>query len=131
MDRKLSTMMMLGAGLVEQNPDTYLRKDEGQWCGCAIGMACLAAGESSAANRHIIFPWLNSSPSDNYSSFESIISQKFREAYRQAHVDNKSAASLEGLADWIRSVEPACGECNSFKCVCIPVAVEETVAAAV
>jgi hypothetical protein len=125
MDRKLSTMMMLGAGMIENfNPDTYLRNDAGKWCGCAIGMACLAAGEESASHRHNIFPWLNTNPEGSSVNYDTVISQKFRDVCYQAQNESR-APSLDGLADWIRSVEPECGECNMHNCICAEMKVME------
>lgn len=28
--------------------------------------------------------------------------------------------TIEQLADWVRSVEPECRECNQFQCTCTP-----------
>lgn len=130
MDRKLSTMMMLGSTMCDFNPDTYLRKDAERFCGCAIGMACLAAGEETGNRRSQIFPWITVNadrPMHEHQTFDSLISSKFREVC----ISESPVKAFEALADWVRSVEPACGECNYFSCVCSPVAAEEAVTEAV
>jgi len=135
MDKKLSTMMMLGSTMLDQrDASKYLEQRDGKWCGCAIGMACLAMGESTGTSRHHLFPWLSSSPEGTSLSYDLRISSMFRTVCGDTPsiYGDRPMASLEEIVDWVRGVEPECGECNSFECTCVPAVVaEESTAAAV
>lgn len=128
MNTKLSEAIMLGIGTVEH-------MEIGNINSCALGVALNAVGVP-AANRLIalalsgavrltlsaksvnaryqalyyIWPWLEGTIGLRTWSYE--IWHRF-----DNHV-SEGLMTIEQLADYVRSVEPECGECNSFQCVC-------------
>lgn len=113
---KLSTAMMLGS--------TTCKMKWGNIQTCAIGAALNALGEPTKHRyeRAIeLWPWLDApSPHDTdhlmdiYTRFDTQVC--------------RGRMTLEQLADYIKSVEPDCGDCNRFICTCAAAeAIEEAV----
>lgn len=123
---KLSEAILMGDSLRTRDYNAFLfRKRGGKYCGCAIGGACLALGHTEAGNetRLALWPWL-SKPSPNmpegaFRNFEADIGFNPTVGFKAVC---KGKATIEQLADYVASVEPACGECNRFDCTCsVPV----------
>ena len=129
MDRKLSTMIMMGSTLLERfDPLTYLECDEeGKWYGCAIGMACKAVGVPSA-KKYEMWPWLYELSRNGF-RYVSYVSCMFRTVCGLDPMGNSDAPiahTIEEIVDWVKLVEPECGECNRFQCSCVQrISVEE------
>lgn len=102
---RLSEAMMLGSTTCKMVP--------GDWDSCALGCAGNAIGLPSMRKtgmriHHIVeaWPWLQRNRSGG------IIADKF---------DNqvcRGLMTLEQLVDWVRFVEPKCGDCNRYECTC-------------
>lgn len=126
----LSEAVLLGDLIRTRDAGCYLRwpADEVGPCGCAIGGAVMAV-RSGITRQDIaagydtngyslaeaIWPWLERriACSDGHiRTYDTIISIQFYEV-----VEGKR--TLESLADYIRSVEPSCGECCRFDCTCV------------
>lgn len=103
---KLSVAMMLGDSLRARNATIWY--DPNTNCGCAIGGAALAVGERSMWMVHQDFlkmwPWLDF-------PILSAISKKFYNVV-------EGRETFEELVDYVRSIEPECGECNTYVCTC-------------
>lgn len=106
---KLSTSMMLGDSIMSRTPREWLNM--GTNCGCAAGRAYIANGGSTELWERIhvgafmaMWPWLNS-------DILNEISCRFYGVCA-------GLTTLEQLVDWIKNIEPACGECNKFDCDC-------------
>ena len=118
---KLSDAMVLGDSLRTRNSDVYLmKKRDGSYCGCAIGGAFLAAAED-ARPGHIDeyisshWPWLDEDHPSLPCLWRSVIGRHREEGF-QAVMDGK--ITFEQFIQYIKSVEPECGQCNTFKCQC-------------
>lgn len=111
---KLSTAMMLGAAQMPQNDGVswfgtnYPKYDN---CGCAIGRAWFAAGQTaddwhSGCSFCNVWPWL-------WMKGDTLghVSILFMEHLR-------GQRTFESIVDYVRSIEPECGECNRFDCTC-------------
>lgn len=109
---RLSEAIMLGS--------TTCKMVAGDWNSCALGCAGNAVGiEQGDANykmsdgrrrwHHIddAWPWLSKEP---------ILSWDIWLMFDNEVCEGKK--TLEQLADFVRSIEPDCGECNLRKCVC-------------
>lgn len=115
---KLSSAILLGDTLRTRNGGVFLEKDSaGSYCGCAIGGGLLAEGWSQwcADLCNFPWPWLNAK--------EPYVTRETRNPYeceisRQFIGVCNGGQTLEQLVDYVRSVEPECGECNSFVCTC-------------
>jgi hypothetical protein len=104
---QLSTAMMLGS--------TTCRMKWGDIQTCAIGAALNALGEPKKHRyeRAVeVWPWLDApSPHDTdhlmdiYSKFDGPVC--------------RGEMTFEQLVDYVRSIEPSCGECNRFICACV------------
>ena len=35
------------------------------------------------------------------------------------HMVCKGEMTFEELVDWVKSIEPECGECNEYQCICV------------
>lgn len=115
---RLSTAMMLGDVLRERDGSLYLTVSGGRACGCAIGGAYLAIGRTRVDHQTMSeFPWLMDIGPDGQNcwtaqigcgvsgiSFNSVMRGDF---------------TFEQLVDYVRSVEPSCGDCNKFDCSCV------------
>lgn len=107
---KLSEAMMLGSTTCKMIP--------GDINSCALGCAGNAIGiknfdRGQAGRLDLIirrWPWLEEG--DWRGHFYQKIYQLF---------DSRvcfGSMTLEKLADYVRSIEPDCGECNQFECTC-------------
>jgi hypothetical protein len=107
---RLSEAMMLGDSLRERNPSVYLadRGEGAGYCGCAIGGAQLAVGDTSMFGYENIWPWLL----DGGYRYDVKISIYFI----RVHLGERT---FEQLVDYVRSVEPDCGDCCKFECSCV------------
>ena len=108
---KLSEAMMLGDSLRKRNHRVTLMRMEGTCVGCAIGGAILAVGGTSRDEFEQLFPWVQDFRSQRGKSVWYEVSGMF---FKVAH----NWMPLEEIADWVRSIEPECGECNCFDCIC-------------
>lgn len=122
---RLSEAMMLGSVTCKLIP--------ADWNSCAFGCAGNAVGiEQASAKGHgsqvlpdgrmrlgVIreyWPWLS-----NSELFDSI----WRMFDCEVCFDRTK--TLEQVADYVRSIEPSCGECNRFDCTCKPAEVAEAI----
>jgi hypothetical protein len=126
---KLSEAMLLGDSLRRRTNEIYLQQDpehEGEWCGCAVGGALLALGrgrarlgkpENNVDAKYSIWPWLVEPDLANYGRpFEGSVEHAENVASFENVMQGKN--SFEQLVDYVRSIEPDCGECNQFQCTC-------------
>jgi hypothetical protein len=124
---------MLGSVLVEMEP--------GNWNTCALGVAGSAAGirvyingwnedgeREEVEDREkaicLQWPWLNDKCFDedgDSSPFQNEIFNRFDDLVCIG------AMTFEQLVDYVRCIEPACGECNRFECTCVPAEVADKV----
>lgn len=122
---KLSEAMMLGSSTCKMVP--------ADWNSCALGAAANAVGipfakdhtEESARIDAMIkyWPWLYD---------DKGYTQEFHTIW--ATFDDRVCKGLmtyEQLVDYVKSIEPECGECNQFKCTCTNTKDQEPVAATV
>lgn len=134
---KLSEAMMLGDSLRDRVSDRFLTTRGGRMCGCAIGGATLASGRTEYFAHRELWPWLleeSTNFSANYPSkpirWESWIGIYSPVAFNKVV---RGDATFEQLVDYVRSIEPDCGVCNRFECICAkdaePVADEKAVTA--
>jgi hypothetical protein len=111
---KLSEAILLGDSLRTRTNGCYLNTRTSPPCGCALGGAQLAMGRTEDMAFHELWPWLQDiSPDgvswraevgcDNERGFEAVMG---------------GSISIDQLADYVRSIEPSCGECNRFDCTC-------------
>ena len=119
---KLSEAMMLGS--------TTCKMIRGDWNSCALGCAGNAIGIPQATIRSsglylidddrtsrstlikFAFPWIMDRSKDGY-SHEMAIWERFDFDVIEGKM------TLEQLVDYVRSIEPECGECNEYQCTCI------------
>lgn len=125
---KLSEAMMLGS--------VTCKMERGNWEACGLGCAGnalgIAAGDGSNSfgNPRVqaIFqqwPWLRPASvfgnacleTESLPYFGGKIARLFDEEVATGKM------SLEQLVDYVRSIEPSCGECNRFDCTCKPEAI--------
>lgn len=122
---KLSEAMMLGS--------TTCKMQATNWNTCAMGAAANAVGvpqgiaTARLAAIKKIWPWLKGDSAD--ANFP-----RFGPAHHLAAIwrrfDNRvvwGEMTLEQLVDYVRSIEPECGECNRFECSCVKPSVEQSV----
>lgn len=118
---KLSEAMMLGSVTVKMVP--------GDINSCALGAAANAVGippipEAFGRDMTRIkaiwkrWPWLQSQQCTCGDVFCTGISS-FCIAYKFNRHVCYGTMTFEALVDWVRSVEPACGECCQFECACV------------
>lgn len=108
---KLSEAMMLGSGKCKMIPkelDT-----------CALGVALWAIGMptkehgiSLYSNVRKAWPWLNLLANGSVWDFMETVYERFDGEVCSGKL------SYEQFVDWVRSIEPDCGECNQFVCIC-------------
>jgi len=116
---KLSEAIMLGS--------TTCKMERANWNTCAIGCAGTAVGiEVSASLRSSLlrarrilqeWPWLNCLSEREYCYSEEIWTRFDNEVV-------PGYMTLEQLVDYVKSVEPDCGECKQFSCSCKKTEVE-------
>lgn len=113
---KLSEAMMLGAATMKME---RFRIES-----CAIGAAAnalsLVAYDGTFARLHAIFytwPWL-AGPMLRGCRFPSQECTRIIRTFDNDVCDG--SMTFEQLVDYVRSIEPACGECNRFECTCAP-----------
>lgn len=119
MNIKLSEYIMLGIGTVE----TMVAGDINS---CALGIALNAAGVP-AINKvswmsvnaryfalYVMWPWLSEpvEPTSRVDWCDAVWTR-----FDNCVIRDRSM-TIEQLADYVKSVEPECGECNRFKCTC-------------
>ena len=123
---KLSEAMLLGSATCKMVA--------GDWNSCALGAAGNAVGIPQFDNilaRALwiqdTWPWLrNISRVQEYKGAELTINY-CEEIWTR--FDNEvvgGAMTLEQLVDYVKSIEPQCGECNKFECTCVKAEVEQT-----
>lgn len=116
---KLSEAMMLGDLMRKRVNHIYLSVHPDGACGCAIGGATLAMGRTGNEDHEALWPWLREKgPHGRLWDYVIGIgaadgNPSFTEVMR-GHI------TFEQLVDYVRSIEPACGECNRFECTCAP-----------
>lgn len=120
---KLSEAIMLGSTTCRLEPMNLNH--------CALGCAANAMGmpkhepfTKRAWDRvnaiHKEWPWIIRSPGGVREEYGFQITRMF---------DGEVCLgfkTLEQLVDWVRSVEPDCGECNRFDCTCTKTTTETT-----
>lgn len=107
---KLSEAMMLGSVTCKMVP---LNMNS-----CAFGAALNALGVPQEEPSYMrypslrrLFPWLIDD--------ESRLSDQAKEIYGRFDYEVcEGEMTLEQLVDYVRSIEPDCGECNQFACIC-------------
>jgi hypothetical protein len=131
---KLSEAILLGDSLRKRDPRAFLYEIDGEACGCALGGAELAVGvgvKDPYAFRRI-WPWTQKQTDGSITLEDEIGFGDVRSTHPGFTDVYKGKATIEQLADYVRSVEPECGECNQFECTCDhstkEAAVEEKVA---
>lgn len=122
---KLSEAILLGDSLRTRSQHVYIDHTTNPPCGCAIGGATLAMGMAGKRDHEVLWPWLCEcyTMKPRYNSYAEVIGFGAADVLGFADVCS-GTCTLEELADWVRSVEPECGECNRFECVCGKQAVE-------
>lgn len=153
---RLSDAILLGDVLRRRTTLLYLADDSfmggnpGDFCGCALGGACLAIGERRGNEFYRHWPWTRERTSNECDWAGYIQFWKSRDDkphgfgaapggfgvapddYPGGFVDVcDGIITIEQLAAWVRSVEPECGECNQFTCTCAHVAAPAEVEALV
>jgi hypothetical protein len=104
----------------------------GDWNTCALGAAANAVGIVSenryTPNRWLAiyakWPWLAQFPKKP--SYPHSVKDHWGQycdwGKKIAHVFDYEVCTgqttFERLVDWVKSVEPQCGECNRFECAC-------------
>lgn len=99
----LSTAMMLGS--------TTCKMEAGNWNSCGIGCAGNAIGIPNTENPDDrLVPLFNAWPWLSDEWFVWVI------------FDTKVCAgkmTFDAYVDWVKSIEPSCGDCNEFVCKCV------------
>lgn len=112
---KLSEAMMLGSCLVKMEPMNM--------ASCAYGVALKSIGlngeDGGIGPRYDLliqsWPWLNNGDGTGWNLSDTACS-----IYEMFDYDVcGSKITFEELIDYVRSVEPSCGECNRFECDCV------------
>jgi len=141
---KLSDMMVLGGSLRVRNSDVYLYVPgvnpvmDGYGlgdkpCGCAIGGATLAMGRTGNSDHNKLWPWLYQ-PRGNSGTYADVIGMMFTKIVEARQWRNITSPgwlppgieTFEDIVQYARSVEPECGECCQFQCVCQSAAITST-----
>ena len=118
---KLSEAMMLRDLLRKRDAGVTLNYHTSkERCGCAIGAGILAVGGVFGYEYHTLFPWLDETFVDvtrkaAVGNYWGAISRRFFDVMR-------GEITYEQLCDWVKTVEPSCGDCNRFDCTCKPAA---------
>lgn len=106
---KLSEAMMLGSAT--------MKMERGEIQSCAIGAAANALGliayDGTRARLVAIFhtwPWLSTN------GWVSHDCSRIITLFDHQVCDGEM--TFEQLVDYVRSIEPECGECNRFECTC-------------
>lgn len=109
---KLSEAMMLGSATCKMVA--------GDWNSCALGAAANAIGIPQSkvlfgvGRGHAIraaWPWLETRQPSELLSISEIV-------FRFDNEVCEGKMTFEQLVDYVRSIEPECGECNRFECTC-------------
>lgn len=118
---RLSEAILLGDTLRRRDAWVFLQLlSDGTYCGCAIGGALLAVGDTREASSESFeiepyiqcWPWLaEMCPEGN--SWVSKVGCNWAHGFAAVCAGR---LTIEQLADWVRSVEPACGVCCRFGC---------------
>jgi len=117
----LSTAINMGAVTVKMKA--------GDMNSCALGAACNALGahehttclRNHPNNRYEFlykhWPWVDT---PGYKTLSGRSCEAFIAIYtRFDSYVVKGSMTLEQLVDYVRSIEPECGECNEFSCKCV------------
>jgi hypothetical protein len=120
---RLSEAILLGDSLRDRNWDVFLDTTTTPPCGCALGGAQLAMGRTDIQGYRDLWPWVHD---------KAAMESEFRDLLYEDHIGVVDAAghpnffdvvkgscTIEQLADYVRSIEPSCGECNQFTCTCV------------
>lgn len=130
---KLSEAIILGDSLRERRWSSFLfRRPDGTFCGCAIGGAALACGQTEMYGYRKLFPWLLEKSGRGGMKWADAIGTGDGGDHPDFSLVVEGRYSIEQLADYVRSIEPDCGECNQFECSCpkaVPETLKETVCA--
>lgn len=123
---------MLGDSFRSRDAYTYLIRCKSGFYGCMMGAALIAVGKAEDENnrnaRAVLreWPWLSDiSDLETQYAFETEVTERF-------HLVARGEMTYEQLIDYVRSVEPECGECCRFECICAKqseMSVESTVEA--
>lgn len=116
----------------------------GSWNTCVLGVAANAVGivkqfrmnflgTSTNVHRFRIagmektWPWLEAVVLDGCEPIDWLnrISYRFEYCVCPPDSDEPDPARFEELLAYIRTVEPACGECCRFECTCVGLRIEE------
>src|ERR1700733_5770950 len=126
MKMKLSEAMMLGDSLRVRNGEYFIGEKDGVCVGCAIGGAILAVGHRDSWDRFELWPWLQSQcpsrlhlHSGSWTWQDRIGCEAPNEEFPGGFTSVcRGESTFEKLVDYVRSIEPDCGECNQFECTC-------------
>lgn len=113
---RLSEAMMLGDSLRTRSHVVYLDMETVPPCGCAIGGSALAVGATLPLQHREVWPWLSDLLSDRILDYECIIGCGVDISFSRVM---DGSCTFEKLVDYVRSIEPSCGDCNCFECSCI------------
>lgn len=123
---KLSEAMMLGSTVMKMEPRN--------WNSCALGCAGTAIGipqvegdmynaTSRAQPIQKAWPWLKGTCEKEWIAGGFIAIADIQAERIWLRFDNlvcNGEMTFEALVDYVRSIEPECGECNRFECTCAP-----------
>jgi hypothetical protein len=128
---KLSQAMMLGDSLRTRSWLEFIGENsDGSKCGCAIGGAYIAMGETKVDIYTCkLFPWLiEPSTISSQITWRGVIGCGSWDDIPSFRSVMMGQYTFEQLVDYVASVEPSCGDCNRFDCACEVSVSTETVA---
>jgi hypothetical protein len=132
---KLSQAILLGDSLRRRNAHTYISDFGDGPCGCALGGALLAIGETIWLQNYVdpqsyilakTYPWFSKEVDIAVSGmfFELMWRHEDRELWDSVKGTVHEPMTIEMIADYVRSIEPDC-DCGRFDCNCSPKQAEE------
>jgi hypothetical protein len=122
-EMKLSTAMMLGAATCKMIP--------ADWNSCAFGAAGNAVGvprvvsdyEGDTSERFPflakVWPWIRVDDDEAFPMQATVTASTIWQQFDNLVCTGEM--TFEQLVDYVRSIEPECGRCNSFQCTCAKV----------
>lgn len=118
---KLSIAMLMGDTLRKRDAEHWLTEDGS--CGCAMGGALLAvSGTAKDLKQPRACAW--SSPVTFFRRWPWLTETELINISGQFNRVVDGDATFESLVDYVRSIEPECGECCQFDCACKVAGVE-------
>jgi hypothetical protein len=122
---RLSEAMMLGSTMCKLEPCNLNS--------CAFGSAMNALGIPQTKPEYLrytnlmeMWPWLDNTPNERWRELNHL----GRDIYAKFDYEVCNGyMTLEALADYVRSIEPECGDCCKFECTCKSDAVAEPMGA--